>query len=107
MRVVFVLYDSHNRLTLGCHGGLVVKTSNFDRLCERSVTFDTHDVGSLPCIPARSAMRGHRASAATNPGRRFAPPKVGSNCSVASPEHLCRSLTSHIGMRSAPSHGVK
>ena len=49
----------------------------------------------------RSAMRGHRASAATNPQTRFAPPKAGSNCSVASPEHLCRCPTSHIAHQHA------
>ena len=62
MRVVFVLFDSLNRLTLGCHGGSVVKTPNFDRLAERSVTFDTHYVGSLPCIPARRDMLTGRLS---------------------------------------------
>ncbi|MEE9250845.1 MAG: hypothetical protein V3U93_06930, partial [Alphaproteobacteria bacterium] len=33
---------------------------------------------------ASSAMPEHRASVATNPGSRFAPPQAGSFCAVAS-----------------------
>ncbi|MEY3379789.1 MAG: hypothetical protein RL468_387 [Pseudomonadota bacterium] len=53
MRVVFALFDTLNRRSLGCYGGNTVKTPNFDRLSKRSVTFDQHWVGSLPCMPAR------------------------------------------------------
>ena len=56
MRAVFVLFDSLNRLSLECYGGRHVRTPNYQRLSERSVTFDTHYVGSLPCIPARRDM---------------------------------------------------
>jgi arylsulfatase A-like enzyme len=52
MRAIFVLFDSLNRLALGAYGG-VVPTPNFDRFARRAVTFDTHYVGSLPCMPAR------------------------------------------------------
>ena len=52
MRVVFLLFDTLNRRSLECYGG-DVKTPNFSRLAERSVTFDNHYVGSLPCMPAR------------------------------------------------------
>ena len=38
---------------LGPYGGTRVPTPNFDRLAKRSVTFDKHYVGSLPCMPAR------------------------------------------------------
>jgi arylsulfatase A-like enzyme len=56
MKAVFVLFDSLNRHLLGCYGGARVPTPNFDRLARRSVTFDRHYVGSLPCMPARRDM---------------------------------------------------
>jgi arylsulfatase A-like enzyme len=56
MRVVFALFDTLNRRSLGCYGGTTVKTPHFDRFARRAVTFDTHYVGSLPCIPARREM---------------------------------------------------
>ena len=52
MRAIFVLFDSLNRLALGAYGGRL-PTPNFDRFARRAATFDTHYVGSLPCIPAR------------------------------------------------------
>ena len=56
MRVVFAFFDTLNRRSLECYGGNSVKTPNFLRLAERSVTFDNHYVGSLPCMPARREM---------------------------------------------------
>jgi arylsulfatase A-like enzyme len=53
MRAVFMLFDSLNRLALGCYGGTQIATPNFDRFSRRAVTFDNHYVGSLPCMPAR------------------------------------------------------
>ena len=53
MRTVFVLFDSLNRLGLGCYDGTAIRTPNFDRFAARAVTFDKHYVGSLPCMPAR------------------------------------------------------
>jgi arylsulfatase A-like enzyme len=52
MRAIFVLFDSLNRLAVGAYGGKL-PTPNFDRFARRAVTFDTHYVGSLPCMPAR------------------------------------------------------
>ena len=60
MRTVFVLFDTLNRRTLSPYGGRTVKTPNFQRLAERSVTFDNHYVGSLPCMPARRDMQTGR-----------------------------------------------
>ena len=61
MKVVFVLFDSLNRLALGAYGGTSVPTPNFDRFArERAVTFDGHYVGSLPCMPARRDMHTGR-----------------------------------------------
>ena len=53
MKTVFVLFDSLNRLALECYGGTHIKTPNFKRFAEKSITFDNHYVGSLPCMPAR------------------------------------------------------
>ena len=60
MKTVFVLFDSLNRLALGAYGGTTVATPNFDRFAQRSVTFDKHYVGSLPCMPARRDMHTGR-----------------------------------------------
>ena len=59
MKVVFVLFDSLNRLAIGPYGGALA-TPNFDRFAERAVTFDTHYVGSLPCMPARRDLHTGR-----------------------------------------------
>lgn len=56
MKTVFVLFDSLNRHMLAPYGGTRIPTPNFDRLAQRSVTFDNHYVGSLPCMPARRDM---------------------------------------------------
>jgi len=60
MKVVFALFDSLNRGTLGAYGGEAVLTPNFDRFAERAVVFDSHFVGSLPCMPARRDMHTGR-----------------------------------------------
>ena len=59
MRTVFVLFDSLNRRALECYGGSCI-TPNFTRLSQRGVTFDTHYVGSLPCMPARRDLQTGR-----------------------------------------------
>ena len=59
MRAIFVLFDSLNRLMLGAYGG-ALPTPNFDRFAKRAITFDTHYVGSLPCMPARRDMHTGR-----------------------------------------------
>jgi arylsulfatase A-like enzyme len=60
MRTIFLLFDSLSRRALGCYGGTAVPTPNFDRLAARSVIFDNHYVGSMPCIPARRDMHTGR-----------------------------------------------
>ncbi|MFQ5972288.1 MAG: sulfatase [Alphaproteobacteria bacterium] len=62
MKVVFVLYDSLNRRSLEPYGAATIRTPNFRRLAERAVTFDSHYVGSLPCMPARRDMQTGRLS---------------------------------------------
>ncbi len=58
MKTVFLLFDTLNRHSLGPYGG--VSTPNFERLARRSVTFDKHYVGSLPCMTARRDMHAGR-----------------------------------------------
>ena len=60
MKAVFLLFDSLNRHALSCYGADGVKTPNFDRLASHGVRFDTHFVGSLPCMPARRDMQTGR-----------------------------------------------
>jgi hypothetical protein len=62
VKLVFVLFDSLNRLALQPYGGTRLDTPNFRRLAERAVTFDGHHVGSLPCMPARRDMQTGRLS---------------------------------------------
>lgn len=50
---IVVLLDSLNRHMVGAYGGTEFATPNLDRLAKRAVRFDSHYVGSLPCIPAR------------------------------------------------------
>lgn len=56
MKTIFILFDSLNRRALNFYGGMHIKTPNFDRFAQRSVVFETHYVGSLPCMPARRDM---------------------------------------------------
>lgn len=50
---VVILLDSLNRHHLGAYGSTEFDTPNLDRLARRSVRFDRHYTGSLPCMPAR------------------------------------------------------
>lgn len=52
-KTIVVLLDSLNRHMLGAYGGTEFQTPNIDRLAERSVRFQKHYTGSLPCMPAR------------------------------------------------------
>ena len=59
MNVLFISIDSLRRDFLSAYRdtpyGLdyEVETPNLDRFADRAVTFETHYVGSLPCMPAR------------------------------------------------------
>ncbi len=50
---IVVLLDSLNRHMLGAYGGAEFETPNLDRFAGRSVRFESHFAGSLPCMPAR------------------------------------------------------
>ena len=60
VKTVFVLFDSLCRTAMGCYGQTPVRTPNFDRFAQRAVTFDSHFVGSLPCMPARRDLHTGR-----------------------------------------------
>ena len=62
MKAVFLLFDSLNRHLLEPYRGTRIATPNFARLAERSVTFERHYVGSMPCMPARRDMQTGRLS---------------------------------------------
>ncbi len=48
-----ILSDTLNRHFLPAYGNDWVKTPNIDRLAKKSVTFNNHWAGSMPCMPAR------------------------------------------------------
>ncbi|RRJ62497.1 sulfatase [Paenibacillus oralis] len=60
MKAVMVMFDSLNRHMLPAYGCDWVQAPNFERLAERSVTFDRCYAGSLPCVPARRELHTGR-----------------------------------------------
>ena len=60
MKTVFLLFDSLNRRMLSSYGSALMETPNFQRLSEKSITFDNHYIGSMPCIPARRDLHTGR-----------------------------------------------
>ncbi len=60
MKAVMVMFDSLNRHMLSPYGCDWVHTPNFQRLAERTVTFDNSFVGSMPCMPARRELHTGR-----------------------------------------------
>lgn len=60
MRAVFLMFDSLNRRYLPPYGCTWTHAPNFTRLAERSVTFDTSYVCSMPCMPARRDLHTGR-----------------------------------------------
>lgn len=59
MKTIFLLFDSLNRRALEAYGGSI-PTPNFNRLQEKSVTFENHYAGSVPCMPARRDLQTGR-----------------------------------------------
>ena len=62
MKTVFLLFDSLNRRMLSPYNNSVNYTPNFNRLAKKSITFDNHYIGSMPCMPARRDMQSGRLS---------------------------------------------
>ena len=47
---------------LNSYGGKYIETPNFNRLAKKSVQFNNHYIGSMPCMPARRDMHSGRLS---------------------------------------------
>ncbi|MDQ0221837.1 sulfatase [Streptococcus moroccensis] len=60
MKAIMVMFDSLNREMLEPYGCEWIKTPNFDRLRQESVTFDSNYVASMPCMPARRDLHTGR-----------------------------------------------
>lgn len=60
MKAIMVMFDSLNRNYLPCYGNDWVKAPNFERLMEKSLTFDRFYAASLPCMPARRELHTGR-----------------------------------------------
>ncbi len=60
MKVIHLLFDSLNRHFLPPYGCDWVHAPNFQRLADRTVTFDRCYVGSMPCVPARRELHTGR-----------------------------------------------
>jgi len=56
MKAILILADSLNRRFLPVYGNDWVKAPNIGRLARKSVVFDNHWAGSMPCMPARRDM---------------------------------------------------
>ena len=62
MKSILIVMDSLNRHYLPAYGESWLRTPNLDRLAARSIVFDNHYAGSLPCMPARREMMTGRHS---------------------------------------------
>ena len=60
MKAIMVMFDSLNRRFLSNYGCRWTHTPNFERLGEKTVTFDSSYVGSMSCIPARRELHTGR-----------------------------------------------
>lgn len=60
MRAIMVMFDTLSRDYLSNYGNSWVKTPNFERLRENSITFDNFYGGSMPCMPARRELHTGR-----------------------------------------------
>ncbi|MDF2724965.1 MAG: sulfatase [Paenibacillus sp.] len=60
MKAIMIMFDTLNRHMLPPYGCDWIHAPNFSRLAERSVTFDSCYVGSMPCMPARREMHTGR-----------------------------------------------
>jgi arylsulfatase A-like enzyme len=53
VKAILVMFDSLNRRMLPPYGCDWVHAPNFERLAQKTVTFDNCYIGSMPCMPAR------------------------------------------------------
>lgn len=60
MRAIMIMFDSLNRHLLPAYGSNEIIAPNFQRLAQRTITFDNCYAGSLPCMPARRELHTGR-----------------------------------------------
>jgi arylsulfatase A-like enzyme len=60
MRAIMLMFDTLSREFLSTHGNEWIQTPNFERLREKTVTFDHFYGGSMPCMPARRELHTGR-----------------------------------------------
>src|SRR4051794_12198514 len=61
MKTVLILIDTLNRNMLDVYNKQAwIKAPNIERLSKKSVIFDNHWAGSLPCMPARRDIQTGR-----------------------------------------------
>ncbi|GIK28375.1 MAG: sulfatase [Anaerolineae bacterium] len=60
MKAIMVMFDSLNRHMLPAYGSEWIHAPNFQRLAERTVTFERSYAGSMPCMPARRELHTGR-----------------------------------------------
>jgi len=60
MKAIMVMFDSLNRRLLPPYGCDWVQAPNFQRLAEKSLTFDNCYLASAPCMPARRELHTGR-----------------------------------------------
>ena len=60
MKAIIVMFDTLNRRMLPPYGCTWVHAPNFERLAQRTVTFDNCYAGSMPCMPARRELHTGR-----------------------------------------------
>jgi len=60
MKAIMILFDSLNRRYLPNYGCECGSLPNFERLGEKTLTFDSFYCGSMPCMPARRELHTGR-----------------------------------------------
>ncbi|MHC5373540.1 sulfatase-like hydrolase/transferase [Enterococcus sp. LJL120] len=60
MRAIMIMFDTLARDYLSNYGNSWIETPNFERLKEKTVTFDNFYGGSMPCMPARRELHTGR-----------------------------------------------
>ncbi len=60
MKAIMVMFDSLNRRMLPPYGCDWTHAPNFERLAQKTLTFDNCYVGSMPCMPARRELHTGR-----------------------------------------------
>lgn len=62
MKSIMIMFDTLNRHMLPPYGCDWIHAPNFQRLAQRTVTFDNCFIGSMPCMPARRELHTGRTN---------------------------------------------